>query len=116
AAVAAVEPEPTPVVVEAATQAPEPGDDGPADIDLSEPPFRRCRATAPAPHVRRCRRSTDRPLGGPCRGRGPPPPPPSCGPGPPWRRAEVASSATRAPPAVVASGRPPSIWPTPAGH
>jgi len=116
AAVAAVEPEPTPVVVEAATQAPEPGDDGPADIDLSEPPFRRCRATAPARHVRRCRRSTDRPLGGPCRGRGPPRPRPSCGPGPPWRRAEVASSATRAPPAVVASGRPQSIWPTRPGH
>ncbi|HVW32759.1 MAG TPA: hypothetical protein VHL53_09495, partial [Acidimicrobiia bacterium] len=99
---------PTPPVAPATTLAPADaavtdaagGADVPLRVRHDRPVVRSARCGG------RCRR-TGVAIGGPCRGRGPPPARSPCRPAPPSRRAEVASSPMRSPPAVFPS-RP--VW------
>jgi hypothetical protein len=96
-----VEPEPLPVVPVATPPDEESRDDGPPAIDLSLPRYRHRSATGPARHGGRCRRSPERLIGGPCRGRAPPRPLLASEPDQTSRRAEVRVLEMRAPPAVA---------------
>jgi pilus assembly protein CpaE len=95
----AVDPEPLAVALDTSPADQESRDDGPAPIDLSSPRYRHCPATSPARRGGRCRRSTERLIGGPCRGRAPPRPAAAFEPDQAWRRAEVRVLGMRAPPA-----------------
>jgi pilus assembly protein CpaE len=94
--------EPLPVVPDATPPNEESRDNERAPIDLSLPRYRHRSATEPARHGGRCRRSPERLIGGPCRGRAPPRPRLAYEPHQTSRRAEVRILEMRAPPAAVA--------------